>query len=183
MNSLTWKRGKHIPEKWFLGKHFPLSWSFPRNKRTPSLVAAEFYCTAACHEFSCLTYILQEEEEREEEEQSRSKESGVSRVDVALQEMTLPTAEEAQKQAMTRTLEKHEHLCKISRALAVLASASVRIRAWNAVICVLNHCFRQSSQFMTAIGFLSSVNSCSQWVGSVRSSCSSSIKRYGFILP
>lgn len=68
--------------------------------------------------------LIKEEEEREEEEQARTKESGVSRVDVALQEMALPTAEEAQKQAMTRTLEKHEHLCKISRALAVLASAS-----------------------------------------------------------
>lgn len=68
--------------------------------------------------------LIKEEEEREEEEQARTKESGVSRVDVALQEMALPTAEEAQKQAMTRTLEKHEHLCKISQALAVLASAS-----------------------------------------------------------
>lgn len=68
--------------------------------------------------------LIKKEEEREEEEQARTKESGVSRVDVALQEMALPTAEEAQKQAMTRTLEKHEHLCKISRALAVLASAS-----------------------------------------------------------
>lgn len=68
--------------------------------------------------------LIKEEEEREEEEQARTKESGVSRVDVALQEMALSTAEEAQKQAMTRTLEKHEHLCKISQALAVLASAS-----------------------------------------------------------
>lgn len=76
-----------------------------------------------------LTSILQEEEEREEEEQTRSKESGVGRVDVALEEMNLPTAEEAQKQAIARTLEKHEHLCEISQALAVLASASVRIRA------------------------------------------------------
>ncbi|KAF8032353.1 hypothetical protein BT93_D1313 [Corymbia citriodora subsp. variegata] len=68
--------------------------------------------------------MIKEEEEREEEEQARTKESGVSRVDVALQEMALPTAEEAQKQAIARTLETQEHLCKISRALAVLASAS-----------------------------------------------------------
>ncbi|KAI6699054.1 hypothetical protein NL676_019173 [Syzygium grande] len=68
--------------------------------------------------------LIKEEEEREEEEQARSKKSGVGRVDVALEEMTLPTAEESQKQVIARTLEKHEHLCEISRALAVLASAS-----------------------------------------------------------
>lgn len=68
--------------------------------------------------------LIKEEEEREEEEQARSKESGVSSEDVALKEMALPTAEEAQKQAIARTFEKHEHLCELSRALAVLASAS-----------------------------------------------------------
>ncbi|XP_030528002.2 mitochondrial proton/calcium exchanger protein [Rhodamnia argentea] len=68
--------------------------------------------------------LIKEEEEREEEEQARSKESGVSREDVALEEIALPTAEEAQKQAIARAFEKHEHLCEISRALAVLASAS-----------------------------------------------------------
>lgn len=90
--------------------------------------AVEFYCTAVCHEFRCFS-IPQEEEEREEEEQARNKESGVNRVDVALEEMVLPTAEEAQRQAIQRTLEQHEHLCGLSRALAVLASASVRTGA------------------------------------------------------
>ncbi|KAH7547629.1 hypothetical protein FEM48_Zijuj01G0330100 [Ziziphus jujuba var. spinosa] len=44
--------------------------------------------------------------------------------DVALKEMTIPTAREAQEQARARALEKQEQLCEISRALAVLASAS-----------------------------------------------------------
>ncbi|KAH9782699.1 hypothetical protein KPL71_009017 [Citrus sinensis] len=38
--------------------------------------------------------------------------------------MTIPTAREAQEQARARALEKQEHLCKLSQALAVLASAS-----------------------------------------------------------
>ncbi|TXG48443.1 hypothetical protein EZV62_027737 [Acer yangbiense] len=44
--------------------------------------------------------------------------------DVALEEMTNPTAKEAREQAKAKTLEKHEQLCELSRALAVLASAS-----------------------------------------------------------
>lgn len=40
--------------------------------------------------------------------------------------MTSRTAEEAQELARARVLEKNEELCEISRALAVLASASVR---------------------------------------------------------
>lgn len=71
-------------------------------------------------------YILQEEEEREEEEQARIKESDGSREDVALKEMSIPTAREAQEQARARALEKQEQLCELSHALAVLASASVR---------------------------------------------------------
>ncbi|KAG8641546.1 hypothetical protein MANES_12G000200v8 [Manihot esculenta] len=66
----------------------------------------------------------QEEEEEEEEEQAKIKESVGSQKDVALEEMTIPTAREAQEQARANTLEKHEHLCELSRALAVLASAS-----------------------------------------------------------
>lgn len=70
---------------------------------------------------------LQEEEEEEEEELARMKESKGSEEDVALKEMTIPTAREAQEQAiLARALEKQEQLCEISRALAVLASASVR---------------------------------------------------------
>ncbi|KAK7815075.1 hypothetical protein CFP56_002053 [Quercus suber] len=52
------------------------------------------------------------------------KESKASQEDLALKEMTGPTAREAHEQARDRTLEKQEHLCELSRALAVLASAS-----------------------------------------------------------
>jgi len=45
---------------------------------------------------------------------------------VALKEMTGPTAREAEELAQAKTLEKQEQLCRISRALAVLSSASVR---------------------------------------------------------
>ncbi|KAH0705068.1 hypothetical protein KY290_009769 [Solanum tuberosum] len=66
----------------------------------------------------------EEEKEKEEEEKSRRKESVCTREDVALKEMTVPTATEAQEQARARAIDKQEQLCKISRALAVLASAS-----------------------------------------------------------
>lgn len=39
--------------------------------------------------------------------------------------MIIPTAREAQQQARARALDKQEQLCELSRALAVLASASV----------------------------------------------------------
>ncbi|KAJ9176061.1 hypothetical protein P3X46_011411 [Hevea brasiliensis] len=68
--------------------------------------------------------LIKEEEEEEEEEQAKMKESVGSQKDVALEEMTIPTAREAQEQARAKTLEKHEQLCELSRALAVLASAS-----------------------------------------------------------
>lgn len=71
--------------------------------------------------------MLQEEEEKEEKELARMKESKATEEDVALKEMTIPTAREAQEQARARALEKQEHLCKLSQALAVLASASVRL--------------------------------------------------------
>ncbi|KAK3189134.1 hypothetical protein Dsin_028695 [Dipteronia sinensis] len=67
--------------------------------------------------------LIKEEEEEEEEEQAKMKELG-SQKDVALEEMTNPTAKEAHEQAKAKTLEKHEQLCELSRALAVLASAS-----------------------------------------------------------
>ncbi|OWM72290.1 mitochondrial proton/calcium exchanger protein [Punica granatum] len=67
--------------------------------------------------------LIKEEEEEEEEEQAKLKES-ISQKDVALEEMTIPTSREAQEQARAKTLEKHEQLCELSRALAVLASAS-----------------------------------------------------------
>ncbi|KAA8532162.1 hypothetical protein F0562_006696 [Nyssa sinensis] len=68
--------------------------------------------------------LIKEEEEKEEEEQARMKESAVSQEDVALKEMTIPTEREAQEQVKARTWEKQEQLCELSRALAVLASAS-----------------------------------------------------------
>lgn len=74
--------------------------------------------------FLSFTIWLQEEEEKEEEELARKNESDAE-VDVALKEMVNPTAREAQEQARARALDKQEHLCQLSRALAVLASASV----------------------------------------------------------
>ncbi|WCJ38921.1 LETM1-like protein [Euphorbia peplus] len=68
--------------------------------------------------------LIKEEEEEEEEEQAKLKESIASQKDVALEEMSVPTAREANEQARAKTLEKHEQLCDLSRALAVLASAS-----------------------------------------------------------
>jgi len=75
--------------------------------------------------------LIKKEEEKEEEEQARMKESSVvnkseeeKEEDVALKEMTVPTAREAQEQARERALDKQEQLCELSRALAVLASAS-----------------------------------------------------------
>ncbi|KAE8694917.1 pentatricopeptide repeat-containing protein [Hibiscus syriacus] len=68
--------------------------------------------------------LIKDEEEREEEELARMKESKAQQVDVALKEMTIPTAREAQEQAIARAMEKRDQLCEISRALAVLASAS-----------------------------------------------------------
>lgn len=68
--------------------------------------------------------LMKEEEEKEEEELARMKDSGVNQEDMALKEMTNPTSGEAQAQARARTLEKHEQLCELSRALSVLASGS-----------------------------------------------------------
>lgn len=68
--------------------------------------------------------LIKEEEEKEEEELARKKESVGSQEDVALKEMTIPTAREAQERARARALDKRDQLCEISRALAILASAS-----------------------------------------------------------
>lgn len=46
---------------------------------------------------------------------------------MALKETNISNASEAHELARARTLEKQEQLCELSRALAVLASASVRI--------------------------------------------------------
>lgn len=68
--------------------------------------------------------LIKEEEEKEEEEQARMKESLEKQKDVALEEMIIQTAKEAHEQALAKTLDKQEQLSEISRALAVLASAS-----------------------------------------------------------
>jgi len=80
-----------------------------------------------CSRFYILYLLyLQEEEEKEEEELTRIKDVKGGDEDKALQEMTIPTASEAQEQARARVLEQQDDLCKLSRALGVLASASVR---------------------------------------------------------
>ncbi|TYG46605.1 hypothetical protein ES288_D11G269000v1 [Gossypium darwinii] len=71
-----------------------------------------------------LIKVEKEEKEKEEEELARIKETKARKEDVALKEMTAPTAREAQEQAIARALEKRDQLCEISCALVVLASAS-----------------------------------------------------------
>nr|VDD09401.1 unnamed protein product [Brassica oleracea] len=68
--------------------------------------------------------LIKKEEEKEEEELTRIKDVKGGEEDKALQEMTIPTAREAQEQARARVLEQQDDLCKLSRALGVLASAS-----------------------------------------------------------
>ncbi|GAA0146023.1 secondary carrier transporter [Lithospermum erythrorhizon] len=68
--------------------------------------------------------LIKEEEEREEKVRAKMQDSAANEEDVALQEMVIPTAREAQESARSRALDKQEHLCELSRALAVLASAS-----------------------------------------------------------
>ncbi|KAL1806242.1 hypothetical protein ACET3Z_029310 [Daucus carota] len=68
--------------------------------------------------------LIKEEEEKEEKEISKKKQSDATQEDLALKEMTTPTAKEAQEQARARAVDKQEQLCELSRAIAVLASAS-----------------------------------------------------------
>ncbi|KAL8557761.1 hypothetical protein ACS0TY_005025 [Phlomoides rotata] len=68
--------------------------------------------------------IKEEEEKEEEEEQARLKESVKEQKDVALEEMVSATAKEAEEHEKAKSLDKQEQLCELSRALAVLASAS-----------------------------------------------------------
>ncbi|KAK8541796.1 hypothetical protein V6N13_137613 [Hibiscus sabdariffa] len=75
-------------------------------------------------EFLEMQEELIKEEEEEEEEQAKLKESINKQKDVALEEMAVSTAKDTQELAKAKTLEKHEQLCELSRALAVLASAS-----------------------------------------------------------
>ncbi|KAI3493595.1 hypothetical protein L1887_40797 [Cichorium endivia] len=68
--------------------------------------------------------LIKEEEEKEEEEQAKKKESVSNKKKVTSKEMINTPASEAQEEARARALEKQEQLCKVSEALAVLASAS-----------------------------------------------------------
>ncbi|KAK8556103.1 hypothetical protein V6N13_070172 [Hibiscus sabdariffa] len=68
--------------------------------------------------------LIKKEEEKAEKEMKKMKALKATEEDVALKKKTIPTAREAQEQAMARSLEKREQLCQISCALAVLASAS-----------------------------------------------------------
>ncbi|KAL5188271.1 Mitochondrial proton/calcium exchanger protein [Glycine soja] len=67
--------------------------------------------------------LIKEEEEREEVVQARMENSS-SQDDKALKEMNISTAKEAHQLARDRAFENKEQLCELSRALAVLASAS-----------------------------------------------------------
>ncbi|KAK7399694.1 hypothetical protein VNO78_10883 [Psophocarpus tetragonolobus] len=67
--------------------------------------------------------LIKEEEEREEVVQARM-ESSSSQDDKALKEMNISSAKEAHQLARDRAFENKEQLCELSRALAVLASAS-----------------------------------------------------------
>lgn len=64
------------------------------------------------------------------------KESAAKQKDVALEEMTIPTAREAEELENAKSLDKQEQLCEISRALAVLASASVSTWLDNLIIVI-----------------------------------------------
>lgn len=69
---------------------------------------------------------MQKEEEKEGVDQARV-EADSSQEDKALNEMNISTAKEAHQLARNRAVENKEQLCEISRALAVLSSASVRV--------------------------------------------------------
>ncbi|KAL8241278.1 hypothetical protein R6Q59_014633 [Mikania micrantha] len=73
-------------------------------------------------EFLEMQEELIKEEEKEEAEQIRMKDSVEKQEDVALKEMIIPTTDEAKEHS--RKSYKQEQLCELSRALAVLASAS-----------------------------------------------------------
>lgn len=70
--------------------------------------------------------------------------------------MTIPTAREAQEQAKERTLEKQEQLCELSRALAVLASASVMTGLNSSMIIVAGYSlsYSQALQFTLYFNFV-----------------------------
>uniref|UniRef100_A0A453CB82 EF-hand domain-containing protein n=1 Tax=Aegilops tauschii subsp. strangulata TaxID=200361 RepID=A0A453CB82_AEGTS len=74
-----------------------------------------------------LEFIEMQEElikEEEKEEKAKLDEQEASKEDLALKEMTEPTAREEEELKKSKEHEKNGHLCEISKALAVLASAS-----------------------------------------------------------
>ncbi|KAI4353172.1 hypothetical protein L6164_002143 [Bauhinia variegata] len=75
-------------------------------------------------EFLEMQEELIKEEEKEEEEHAKMKESIGRQGDVATEDIATSTFKEPQVELEARTLEKQEQLCELSRALAVLASAS-----------------------------------------------------------
>ncbi|GAU18735.1 hypothetical protein TSUD_80230 [Trifolium subterraneum] len=69
-----------------------------------------------------LEFLEMQEERIKKEEETEEVDS--SREDKALNEMNISTAKEAHQLARTRAVENKDQLCEISRALAVLSSAS-----------------------------------------------------------
>ncbi|KAL2330138.1 hypothetical protein Fmac_017719 [Flemingia macrophylla] len=67
--------------------------------------------------------LIKEEEKKEEAEQAKMKESVGSERDLAMEE-SVSTTKQTHGKEKTKTLDKQEHLWELSRALAVLASAS-----------------------------------------------------------
>uniref|UniRef100_K3Y5K8 Mitochondrial proton/calcium exchanger protein n=1 Tax=Setaria italica TaxID=4555 RepID=K3Y5K8_SETIT len=68
--------------------------------------------------------IKEEEKKKEKEEKAKLEEPKAIEEDLALKEMTEPTAREEEELKKAKMHDKKEQLCNISQALAVLASAS-----------------------------------------------------------
>jgi LETM1 and EF-hand domain-containing protein 1 len=67
----------------------------------------------------------EEEKKKEKEDKAKLEEPKAIEEDLALKEMTEPTAREEEELKKAKIHDKKEQLCNISQALAVLASASV----------------------------------------------------------
>ncbi|KAK7295223.1 hypothetical protein RJT34_18128 [Clitoria ternatea] len=67
--------------------------------------------------------LIKEEEKKEEAAQAKMTESFGTESDLSFKERA-STTKQTQEEVKAKTLDKQEHLCKLSRALAVLASAS-----------------------------------------------------------
>ncbi|KAK7340401.1 hypothetical protein VNO77_21103 [Canavalia gladiata] len=67
--------------------------------------------------------LIKEEEKKEVAEQAKMTESFGSERDLAMKE-SASTTKQTQEDVKTKALDKQEHLCELSRSLAVLASAS-----------------------------------------------------------